>query len=121
VAGETQIGRVEKKVDELQRSSIEQSAALGEIRQAIEFQARQTAQVNELVKDKVGRVEKALDEEKEERQKAIAALKEQVAKDVDGARQETAAVKTTLGRVAMALFTALLSLVVAAVLYVVTH
>lgn len=124
MAPESANTRIEKKLDELTRTSIEQSAALGEIRQAIEFQAKQTAQVNELVRDKVGRVEKALDEEKirlaaatlkeeADRKAAVAALEKEMNERID-------AVKATLGKVAMALFTALLSLVVAGVLYLVT-
>ena len=105
--------RLERKVDELVRTSIEQSAALGEIRQAIEFQAKQTAQVNELVKDKVGRVERDLDDEKKDRKKAIEDLEKTFTDDLQ-------AVKATLSKVAMALFTALLSLVVAGILFLVT-
>lgn len=117
---ESQNVRLERKVDELVRTSIEQSAALGEIRQAIEFQAKQTAQVNELVKDKVGRVERALDEEKVDRKASILALEKAFADDIATARAETASVKATLGKVAMAMFTALLSLVVAGILFLVT-
>jgi hypothetical protein len=120
VPPETQPNRVERKLDELVKNVSEQSAELRELRQAIAFQARETAQVNELVKDKVGRVEKALDEEKVDRKAAVLALERAVADDIAAARKETASVKATLGKVAMAMFTALLSLVVAGILFLVT-
>lgn len=110
---ESQNARIERKVDELTRTSIEQTAALGEIRQAIEFQAKQTAQVNELVKDKVGRVEKDLDAETTDRKKAI----EELAKTLG---DQIAATKATLGKIAMALFTAALGAIVTVALWVIT-
>jgi hypothetical protein len=120
-AAETQNNRVERKLDELVKNVSEQSAELRELRQAIAFQARETAQVNELVKDKVGRVEKALDEEKVDRKAAILNLEGEIDAKVKVATDATAAVKATLGKIAMALFTALLSAIVAVALYVVTR
>jgi hypothetical protein len=120
VAAETQNNRIDRKLDEIGKIVSEQSAELRELRQAIAFQARETAQVNELVKDKVGRVEKALDEEKVDRKAAILALEADMETKIKGAHKATSDVKATLGKIAMALFTAVLSLIVAAVLFVVT-
>jgi septal ring factor EnvC (AmiA/AmiB activator) len=108
VAAETQNNRIDRKLDEIGKIVSEQSAELRELRQAIAFQARETAQVNELVKDKV------------DRKAAILALEADMETKIKGAHKATSDVKATLGKIAMALFTAVLSLIVAAVLFVVT-
>ena len=121
MAAETQNARIERKLDQLASIVTEQSAQLREIRQDLSFQAKETAQITELVKDKVGRVERALDDEKADRKAAILSARTDMEKDLGEARKETAALKTTLGKVVMALFTALLALIGGVILYVITN
>lgn len=117
---ESQIGRVEKKLDDLTKVTNDNQAELREIRQAIAFQAKETAQVHELVKDKVGRVESDIQSEAMDRKAADLVLGAAVETEKREREKDIGALRATLGRIAMALFTALLSLIVAIGLYLAT-